>query len=254
MPILETKKLEKLLKTIPVHRPTLAKNEQENDCKDNHLLNDIVFKDDTTEPVDDEYLQFLSFSLNEKFSLNSNSKRTLLLQLQYSSAKSFIKKGKRSRSMIPLKETSLAEELNLDKKKIKMDKYKTTDYVKIRLYYGVRVGLGDDSYNKRIDMYELSKQDDKQIALKLKQDLENLTIELRRKETLKENEDEPLLMTLMSKPNLSRRMQEIKDKIRIMNKRERQFMEEIKLPLVEEKEHHAQPSTIETKFFNNVRI
>ena len=94
---------------------------------------------------------------------------------------------------------------------------------------------------------------------------------MRRKETLKENEDDYLLMvwfqikfntlirylnfkTLMSKPGLKDRLKEIKAKIRAIDKRYEKFKEEIKLPINAEKEGIIQPATVETKIFNNVKF
>lgn len=55
-----------------------------------------------------------------------------------------------------------------------------------------------DNSKRKLNFSELVKYNDKQLALKLKQDLENLTIEIRRKETIKEHEDDYLLMVFLN--------------------------------------------------------
>jgi len=57
----------------------------------------------------------------------------------------------------------------------------------------------------------------------------------------------------MSKPNSKERIKEIKKKIKAIDKRYEQFLQEIKLPLVK-KEDQVQPATFQTKFNNNVTI
>lgn len=58
----------------------------------------------------------------------------------------------------------------------------------------------------------------------------------------------------MSKPGLKERMKEIKAKIKAIDKRRKKFMEEIKLPINEEKQGIVQPATVETRIFNNVKL
>ena len=110
--------------------------------------------------------------------------------------------------------------------------------------------------NEKINLNELSKQSDKLVAKQLKEDLENLTWMIQRKEFLKSDvdSDEALLMTLMSKPDHKQRMRDIKNKMKIIDKRYENFLEEIKLPLVKSIEQHPQPATFETMFFNNVNL
>ena len=57
----------------------------------------------------------------------------------------------------------------------------------------------------------------------------------------------------MSKPDHKQRMKEIKKKIKIIDDRYKNFLEEIKLPLVQNNgESQLQPATFEKMFFNNV--
>jgi hypothetical protein len=56
----------------------------------------------------------------------------------------------------------------------------------------------------------------------------------------------------MSKPDHKQRMKDIKTKMRTIDKRYENFLEEIKLPVVKSIEQHPQPATFETPFFNNV--
>jgi len=58
----------------------------------------------------------------------------------------------------------------------------------------------------------------------------------------------------MSKPDHKQRMKDIKKKMKIIDKRYENFLEEIKLPLVKSIEQHPQPATFEAPFFNNVNI
>ncbi len=46
---------------------------------------------------------------------------------------------KRSKSALDLDELTLAQELNLDKKEVAKDKYKTTDLIEIRSKFGFQV-------------------------------------------------------------------------------------------------------------------
>jgi hypothetical protein len=130
-----------------------------------------------------------------------------------------------------------------------------------------------EGLNQKLDLKELSTHNDKTIAQKLKQDLENLTWMIQRKEMKHDQDDDALLMvltfylikikqicikfnlnakTLMSKPDHKGRMKEIKKKMKIIDDRYKKFMDDIKIPL--EKGEYAQPSTFETNFFNNVII
>ncbi len=57
----------------------------------------------------------------------------------------------------------------------------------------------------------------------------------------------------MSKPDHKQRLKEIKKKIKIIDDRYKNFLEEIKLPLVQNKgDNHPQPATFEKMFYNNV--
>ena len=47
-------------------------------------------------------------------------------------------------------------------------------------------------------------------------------------------------------------MREIKRKIKMIDERHKKFLDEIKLPVVPEKETHVQPATVEKYFKNDV--
>lgn len=102
----------------------------------------------------------------------------------------------RSKSMINLDEFSLSEELSLVKSEIIKDKFKTTDLVIIKKsVFQLTKSNSDDMRGKKIDLSLISRESDKTVALKIKQDLNSLAFELRRKDLLVfENDDNPLLM------------------------------------------------------------
>lgn len=133
--------------------------------------------------------------------------------------------------------------------KISKEKYNTTDIVKVTFIYGVNVRLQKEK-EKKINMRDLSKYDARNVAIKLKKDLDNLTWNNKVKGV--DNEDS-LLMTLTSKPDHSQIMANIKSKIRAIDNRYKNFLEEIKLPVHDEYEH-PQPATYEFNFYNNVFI
>jgi hypothetical protein len=57
----------------------------------------------------------------------------------------------------------------------------------------------------------------------------------------------------MSKPDQKKRLKEIKEKIKAIDKRMQKFKEEIKLPVVDKPET-IQPATFETPFFKEVLL
>ena len=103
--------------------------------------------------------------------------------------------------MINLDEFSLTEELSLVKSEIIKDKYKTTDLVIIKKsVFQLTKSNSDDMRGKKIDLGLISRESDKTVALKIKQDLNSLAFELRRKDLLVfENDDNPLLMVELNK-------------------------------------------------------
>jgi hypothetical protein len=54
------------------------------------------------------------------------------------------------------------------------------------------------SVGKKVNFYELSKESDKVVALRIKQDLENLTLAFRSKDQESECDEQPLLMVYIS--------------------------------------------------------
>ncbi|CAF0769383.1 unnamed protein product [Brachionus calyciflorus] len=229
MPILETKHLTRLLKTLPKKQemPIIEKSQTFSNTLDD---DDSISYQSTGKPVDDE---------------------TLLEQLKNPRLKRKLKK-KRSKSISYFHELSLLEELNLDLKSILSEKNKTTDSLKLSNHERDKKQI--DLTKKKLNFADFKKFNEKQLALKLKQDLDNLTMEIRRKEAIKDHDDDYLLMTLMSKPNLKERMKEIKEKMKTIDRKYKQFLEEIKLPVNDETNAFVQPATFETKIYNNLPI
>lgn len=99
--------------------------------------------------------------------------------------------------MINLDESLLAEELGLVKTELIKDKHNTTDMVLRKSVFRLRKPESGNLRGKKIDLSLISKENDKTVATTIKQDLENLAFELRRKDLLiLENDDNPLLMVI----------------------------------------------------------
>jgi hypothetical protein len=98
--------------------------------------------------------------------------------------------------MASLHEITLADELNIDIKQVTQDKSKTTDLLRVTFKLGLQVKQKLDGVNRKINLKELSKQNEKSVAKQLKEDLENLTWMIQRKDFLKNDvdSDEALLM------------------------------------------------------------
>ncbi|RNA18145.1 hypothetical protein BpHYR1_028303 [Brachionus plicatilis] len=168
MPVLETKQIARLLKSLPQKKEVdqiETKNEINQDIgEDNNFSNDN-FEDLAGDEV-------------------------LLEKLKDSKSK-FKNKKKRSKSISYFHELSLLEELNINLPAIINEKYKTTDSLK--LFEQNNKNKHHDSAKRKLNFSDFVKYSDKKLATKLKQDLENLTIEMRRKESVKEHEDDYLL-------------------------------------------------------------
>jgi hypothetical protein len=151
-----------------------------------------------------------------------------------------------------LAELKLADELNINMDEITKDKYNTTDIIKVTFVYkSKKIETKYNLINKKIHLYELSKQSDESIADVLRRDLENLTYIMKKNQGLYDDGDDSLLMTLTSKSDHEKYMKELKRKKKAIDERQKKFMEEIKIPSSKEMEH-PQPATFENKFYNDV--
>ena len=100
--------------------------------------------------------------------------------------------------MLNLDESSLTEELGLDRRSIIKDQFKTTDLVVHKSVFRLSQLECDNVKGKKLDFGQMSKENDKTIALRIKQDLESLTFVLKRNNIASENDDHPLLMVHFS--------------------------------------------------------
>ena len=97
-----------------------------------------------------------------------------------------------------LTELKLADELNINTDEITKDKYNTTDIIKVTfIYSSKKIETKYDVLNKKINLYELSKQGDESIAEILKRDLENLTYIMKKNQGLYDDGDDSLLMVIL---------------------------------------------------------
>lgn len=145
------------------------------------------------------------------------------------------------------RDQDLSQELGINKEKVKRDRFKTTDAVSVRFFKGQKTS----ATSKKLTFNELV-SNQASIAQKLRKDLEELTWASKIKEK-SEFDDNLILMTLTSKPDHKKRIREVKEKMRAIDKRMQKFKEEIMLPVVKKPEH-VQPNTIETNYFKNVIV
>lgn len=97
--------------------------------------------------------------------------------------------------MIELADSSLAEELGLDRQLLVRDRYNTTDLVVRKSIFSLSKPEMGNLTGKKIDFSLIGRESDKTVALRIKQDLEFLTFEVKRRDSISlDNDDQPLLM------------------------------------------------------------
>jgi hypothetical protein len=222
MPILEMKKLRKMLSKI---EPKMDQLKQKNEQK--------------IEPITEPSSTIIVKPLNNKTKFKKSIYKT------------------RSKSLPRLSLITLVEEYDIDLKQVHRIIHKTTDLFKFT--YGLNVTIQNkvnDVNENKIDFYALGNESDAtKVSFKIKKDLDDLLLSFYRKNStmLEKDVDKPLVMNLMSKPNHIERLNEIKNKIKAIDSRYQKFKDETKIP-INNGIDHLQPATVERNLSNSLPV